>query len=432
MSAWDERYGVMREIVLTGLNHKTAPVETRERLAFSASEAKEALGALRARPEIDEVMLLSSCNRVEVLMAARDCDAAVAASKAVVADFKGLPQADFESCLYTHHDNAAVRHMFRVAASLDSMVVGEPQILGQVKGAYHLAASEKASGPLLNRLMHRTFHVAKRVRSETGIGDSAVSISYAAIELARKIFGSLEGRKILLVGAGEMAELAVEHLIQHQAGDIFVANRTLERGVELARRFNGSAIALEELPEALKEVDIIISSTGSPTYVITRDMVKQGVKSRKGRSIFFIDIAVPRDIDPAINRLSNAYVYDIDDLKEVIDGNIESRNVEAVKAERIVEEGVVAFARWVEGLHTVPTIKAMRSKVGAIAECEVEKTLASLTGLSDEERAAIRRMGQAIVTKVVHDPIRFIKDGCHNRDESRALSYARSIFNLDE
>ncbi|WP_236889678.1 glutamyl-tRNA reductase [Desulfoluna limicola] len=422
----------MREIVLTGLNHKTAPVETRERLAFSASEAKEALGALRARPEIDEVMLLSSCNRVEVLMAARDCDAAVAASKAVVADFKGLPQADFESCLYTHHDNAAVRHMFRVAASLDSMVVGEPQILGQVKGAYHLAASEKASGPLLNRLMHRTFHVAKRVRSETGIGDSAVSISYAAIELARKIFGSLEGRKILLVGAGEMAELAVEHLIQHQAGDIFVANRTLERGVELARRFNGSAIALEELPEALKEVDIIISSTGSPTYVITRDMVKQGVKSRKGRSIFFIDIAVPRDIDPAINRLSNAYVYDIDDLKEVIDGNIESRNVEAVKAERIVEEGVVAFARWVEGLHTVPTIKAMRSKVGAIAECEVEKTLASLTGLSDEERAAIRRMGQAIVTKVVHDPIRFIKDGCHNRDESRALSYARSIFNLDE
>lgn len=432
MPAWDERYGVMREIVLTGLNHKTAPVETRERLAFSASEAKEALGALRARPEIDEVMLLSSCNRVEVLMAARDSDAAVAAAKSVVADFKGLPVADFESSLYTHHDNAAVRHMFRVAASLDSMVVGEPQILGQVKGAYYLAASEKASGPLLNRLMHRTFHVAKRVRSETGIGDSAVSISYAAIELARKIFGSLEGRKILLVGAGEMAELAVEHLIQHQAGDIFVANRTLERGVELARRFSGSAIALEELPEALKEVDIIISSTGSPTYVITRDMVKQVVKSRKGRSIFFIDIAVPRDIDPAINRLSNAYVYDIDDLKEVIDGNIESRNIEAVKAERIVEEGVVAFARWLEGLQTVPTIKAMRSKVGSIAECEVEKTLATLTGLSDEERAAIRRMGQAIVTKVVHDPIRFIKDGCHNRDESRALSYARSIFNLDE
>ena len=422
----------MREIVLTGLNHKTAPVEIRERLAMNRQECIEAIDALREHPDVGEVLLFSTCNRVEILMAAQDGEAAVAAAKAYISTLKEMPVAQFESSLYVHHKEAAVRHMFSVASSLDSMVVGEPQILGQVKDAYYLTASKKASGPLLNRLMHRTFHVAKRVRSETGIGDSAVSISYAAIELARKIFGSLEGRKILLVGAGEMAELAVEHLIQHHVGDILVANRTLDRGVKLARRFHGSAIALEEIPEALKEVDIIISSTGSPTYVITREMLKQVHKSRKGRSIFFIDIAVPRDIDPSINRLSNAYVYDIDDLKEVIDGNIVSRNVEAVKAQRIVEEGVVGFSHWLDGLYTVPTIKEIRSKVETIAVDEVEKTLSGLTGLSDEERAAIRRMGQAIVTKVVHDPIRFVKDGCQNRDESRALSYARSIFNLDE
>lgn len=422
----------MREIVLTGLNHKTAPVAIRERLALNRQECIDAIDALREHPHVDEVMLFSTCNRVEVLMAAKDGDAAVAAAMAYLADLKGLPVAQFQSCLYVHRREEAVRHMFCVAASLDSMVVGEPQILGQVKDAYHLTASKKATGPLLNRLMHRTFHVAKRVRSETGIGDSAVSISYAAIELARKIFGTLEGRKILLVGAGEMAELAVEHLIQHQAGEIFVANRTLERGVELARRFNGSPLSLEEIPEALKEVDIIISSTGSPSWVITRDMVKPAIKSRKGRSLFFIDIAVPRDIDPEINKLSNAYVYDIDDLKEVIDGNIESRKAEAIKAERIVEEGVLAFSRWLAGLHTVPTIKAVRAKVAAIAEGEVERTLASLSNLSEEDRAAIRRMGQAIVTKVAHDPIRFIKDGCHNRDESRTLSYARSLFNLDD
>lgn len=399
---------------------------------MNRQECMEAIDALREHPHVDEVLLFSTCNRVEVLMAARDGEAAVAAAKDYLSRLKGLPVDEFEPSLYEYHREEAVRHMFSVAASLDSMVVGEPQILGQVKDAYHLTAAKKGTGPLLNRLMHRTFHVAKRVRSETGIGDSAVSISYAAIELARKIFGSLEGRKILLVGAGEMAELAVEHLIQHHAGDIFVANRTLSRGVELARHFNGRAIALAEIPETLTEVDIIISSTGSPTCVITREMVKPVIKRRKGRSLFFIDIAVPRDIDPAINRLSNVYVYDIDDLKEVIDGNLETRKAEAIKAERIVEEGVVAFSRWVEGLRTVPTIKAMRAKVASIAEGEVEKTLAGLSGLSEEERAAIRRMGQAIVTKVVHDPIRFVKDGCHNRDESRALSYARSLFNIHE
>ncbi|MCG8470664.1 MAG: glutamyl-tRNA reductase [Desulfobacterales bacterium] len=421
----------MREIVLTGLNHKTAPVEVRERIALSSAEGQDTLEALRMHPDVDEVLLFSTCNRVEVLMAGKDGEKAAAAARECLSRIKGLPVSEFESCLYVHQREEAARHMFCVAASLDSMVVGEPQILGQVKGAYHLAAARKASGPLLNRLMHRTFHVAKRVRSETGIGDSAVSISYAAIELARKIFESLEGRKVLLVGAGEMAELAVEHLIQHQVGEIFVANRTLERGVELARRFNGKAISLSELPGALTEVDIIISSTGSPTYVIDKKMVKGSIKSRRGRSLFFIDIAVPRDIDPGINRLSNTYVYDIDDLKEVIDGNLESRRMEAVKAERIVEEGVVAFSRWLEGLTIVPTIKDMRSKVEGIAMEEVEKTLASIPSLSNADREAIRRMGQAIVTKTLHDPIQFIKNGCHNRDESRALSYARSLFKLD-
>ncbi|MBU1168560.1 MAG: glutamyl-tRNA reductase [Proteobacteria bacterium] len=422
----------MLDIVLTGLNHTTAPVELREKLAFNSEESAGAIEFLKAQPGIREVLLFSTCNRVEVLMTADNGQDAVEIAKKHISQVKNTPLDVFETNLYIHHGQEAVRHIFRVAASLDSMVIGEPQILGQIKEAFRTAVLKKASGVILNRLFHRAFNVAKRVRTETGIGDSAVSISYAAIELAKKIFGDLENRTVLLVGAGEMAELAVEHLIRNRVGDIFVANRTFERGVELASRFSGKAIRFEEIPSALETVDIIISSTGSPTVVISREMVKSAIRTRRNRALFFIDIAVPRDIDPEINRLNNCYVYDIDDLKGVIDGNVETRSKEAIKAERIVDEAVIRFEKWMEGLHIVPTIVDLRDKMKAMAAMELEKTMgSSLKHLSEKEKMAVARMSEALLNKILHDPIQFLKNGGCHRDESVYLSLVRVLFNLD-
>jgi glutamyl-tRNA reductase len=264
----------LADIVLLGLNHKTAPVELRECIAFSEEQTIDALKALARHPSVEEALLFSTCNRVEVLLVTHDSAQAVEAAKRFIADYNQIPLDRFDDALYIHTGDGAVRHVFRVASSLDSLVVGEPQILGQVKEAYRLANAHKTAGVILNRLLHRTFFVAKRIRHETGIGDHAVSISYAAIELGRKIFGSLEGKKVLLVGAGEMAELAVEHLIRNRSGNVLVANRTFTRGVELAERFKGGAVRFEEIPACLEDVDIIIGSTGSPDFVVRRDQVK--------------------------------------------------------------------------------------------------------------------------------------------------------------
>ncbi len=423
----------MFDIVLTGLNHTTAPISLREKLAFTKEESAEAIECLKNDPAVDEVMLFSTCNRVEVLMTAKNGVEALNTAKQYISKAKDTPLTDFEPHLYTYHGHKAVRHMFRVASGLDSMVMGEPQILGQIKEAYRITVKRRASGVVLNRLFHRTFHVAKRVRTETGIGDSAVSISYAAIELAKKIFGSLDGRKVLLVGAGEMAELAVEHLIRNRVGDIFVANRTFERGMELARRFSGQALRFEEIPSALETVDIIISSTGATQVVIGKDMVKPVIKNRRNRSLFFIDIAVPRDIDPDINKLSNCYVYDIDDLKGVIDGNMENRMKEAVKADRIIDESVIRFGRWLEGLNVVPTIVDLKEKMGAMARMELDKTLSSsLKHLPEKDAMALSRMMDALVNKVLHDPIQYLKLKSSHRDEAASLSFVRQLFNLDD
>ena len=422
----------MFDIVLLGLNHKTAPVELRELLAFSKQEAVAVLEGLQKCPDINEVMLISTCNRVEVLLTTSSSINAVNSVKTYISEFKKIPISKFENALYMHDGEEAVRHIFRVASSLDSMMVGEPQILGQIKDAYLTTILKKTSSVILNRLLHKTFFVAKRVRSETGIGDHAVSISYAAIELARKIFGNLEGKKVLLVGAGEMAELAVEHLIRNRVGEIFVANRTFERGVELANRFKGKAIRIEEIPDCLKVVDIIISSTGSPNFVIVRDQVKGVMRSRRNRPIFFIDIAVPRDIDPDINRLNNAYVYDIDDLKGVIEENIKDRNKESIKGERIVDEAVISFKQWFESLDVVPTIVALRNKIDSIARSEIDKTLRSLNHLSDNDHQAIHRMTNALINKILHDPTLFLKsDGCHG-DRFAYIDLTRKLFKLDD
>jgi glutamyl-tRNA reductase len=422
----------MLDIVLLGLNHKTAPVELRECLAFSKDESAATMEALKKYPAIGEIVVISTCNRVEVLMTTANTPKAVDAVKTYISEVKNLPISQFEKSFYIHEGDMAVQHIFRVASSLDSMIVGEPQILGQIKEAYTEATNKKTSGAILNRLMHKTFFVAKRVRTETGIGDHAVSISYAAIELGRKIFGSLEGKKVLLIGAGEMAELAVEHLIRNRIGSISVANRTFKRGVELAKHFNGKAIRLEEIPDCLKVVDIIISSTGSPGFIIKRDQVKGVMRKRRNRPIFFIDIAVPRDIDPEINTVTNSYVYDIDDLKGIIDENIEERNQESLKGERIIEEAVITFWQWYESLDVVPTIVALRNKFDTIAENEITKTMQSLKHLSDNDCQAIYKMTNGLINKILHDPTIFLKsNGCQG-DRSVYLDITRKLFKIDE
>ncbi len=420
----------MPEIVLLGINHKTAPVALRECIAFSGDESIAALQTLHRQPDIDEVLLFSTCNRVELLFVTDNKTRTVSATKNFIAEFNKIPLEQFDDALYIHEGNEAVRHVFRVASSLDSMVVGEPQILGQIKEAYRIATEMKSSGVILNRLLHRTFFVAKRIRTETGIGDRAVSISYAAVELGRKIFGNLAGKSVLLVGAGEMAELAVEHLIRNKASEIYVANRTFENGVKLAKKFNGKAIRFEEITNFLEFTDIIISSTGSPDFVITRDQVKPVIRKRRNRPIFFIDIAVPRDIDPRINRLTNSYVYDIDDLKGVVDDNIEDRQHEAIKGERIVDEAVISFRKWYDSLEVVPTIIALRKKMETIAAAELQKTLQS-NNIPEDSVSAIQKMTDALINKILHDPTIFLKKDGMMEDKSLYIDIVRRLFKLD-
>jgi glutamyl-tRNA reductase len=311
------------------------------------------------------------------------------------------------------------------------MVLGEPQILGQIKSAYRTATDVKSSGVILNRLLHRTFFIAKRIRTETGIGDRAVSISYAAVELGRKIFGELAGKTVLLIGAGEMAELAVEHLIRNNATDIYVANRTFETGVELAKTFKGSAIRFEEITGFLAYADIIISSTGSPDYVISREQVKGMIRKRRNRPLFFIDIAVPRDIDPRVNQLTNSYVYDIDDLQGVVDDNMEDRQQEAVKGERIIDEAVIHFRQWYDSLEAVPTIIDLRKKMESIAAAEIQKTLQSQK-IPEESAPAIQKMAGALINKILHDPTVFLKKDGMAGDKALYIDAVRKLFKLDE
>jgi len=420
-------------IILIGVNHKTAPIELREKLAFSDTQTQAAMELLHQSSHISEAMIISTCNRVEVVMVTSNHTLAPETVLSFISKTKSVSPPRVKAAAYIYSGDDAVRHMFRVASSLDSMMIGEPQILGQVKTAYKTAVNHKSTGVILNQLLHKAFSVAKRIRSETGIGGHAVSISYAAVELARKIFDSLDDKIVLLVGAGEMAELAVEHLIQKTSSKNFlVANRTFSVGVELAGRFNGKAIRLEEIPDKLAHVDIIISSTGSPDFVITKNHVKPIMRKRKNRPLFFIDIAVPRDIDPAINRISNAYVYDIDDLQGIIHENIETRNKESIKAERIVDESVIKFTDWHENLDVVPTIIALRKKLNTIVEMELSKTMQTLQPLTPKDRLSFKKMTDAMINKILHDPTLFLKNPGTHRNKSVYLNFARKLFNLDD
>lgn len=429
----------MPDIILIGLNHKTAPVELREKLSFTSEETLLALEFLKKDPDIREGLVFSTCNRTEVLFipetngqAEKDQAGKDRSGKIIefISRHKHIGIPEFKSALYIHEGEDAIRHLFRVSSSLDSMVVGEPQILGQIKQAYRIAVESGCSGVLLNRLMHKSFSIAKKVRRETGIGDNAVSISYAAIELANKIFTDLSEKSVLLLGAGEMAELAVEHLLSNKVKEIIVANRTFKNAVSLADKFNGKAVKFEEREDAVAQVDIIISSTGATDYVLTHDQIRKAMKKRHHKTLFFIDIAVPRDIDPKINSISNAYVYDIDDLKNIVESNIEQRGKETVKAERLIDEAVLKFQKWLESLAIVPTIKALNDKMTSIVEMECKKTLSAMKHLTKEDVEAIQRMTQAIASRTIHDPIRFLRNTGDHRDDSLYLNVTRQLFNL--
>ena len=422
----------MDRIVLIGLNHKTAPVEIRERFNVVCVDSRGPLSDLVRLRSLRESFYLSTCNRMEVLCTTPRLDEGIGALVGLLAEIYGQTGAALKPYLYIHIDQDAVKHLFRVACSLDSMVVGEPQILGQIKDAYRQATEAKAPGVVLNRLLHKSFSVAKRVRTETRIGSSAVSISYAAVELAKKIFGELQGKTALLIGAGEMAELAAEHLISNGIERIIVANRTLERALSLARRFNGSTVPWEELVEELSKTDIIISSTGSPQPILSGRQVRKRMRARRNRPLFFIDIAVPRDIDPEVNRIDNVYLYNIDDLQGIVEINQAERIKEAARAEHIISAEALKFDTWLRTLEVVPTIVCLREKAEQIREAEIRKTLGQLDSLSGGEIEAIHVLTRSVVNKLLHDPILFLKRISTRRRKDFYLDVARKLFHLDE
>lgn len=420
-----------RQIYTVGLNHKTAAVEVRERFALSAPEFSKN-SAIPLTGKITEAAVLSTCNRVEITAVGTAADAPDEMLAAWAAARQSTVK-ELSPYVYVHAGREAVSHFFHVASSLDSMILGEPQILGQMKSAYRRAVTLKTSRVILNRLFHRAFTVAKRVRTETAIASSAVSISYAAVELAKRIFGDMSTYTVMLIGAGEMAELAATHLLHAGIKDILVANRTLERAQTLATQFNGKAFELAALPSKLHEADIIISSTGAPDLVITPEPVKRIMKKRKNKPMFFIDIAVPRDIDPAINNLDNVYLYDIDDLKEVVETNMGQRREEARKAQSIVEEECALFLDWLDSLALQPTITDMVKRGERIAHDELLKTTKRLGNIDQATCDAIKDMLTAVIKKMSHDPIMFLKEQYHlqKNEGEQCIDYARRMFNLD-
>jgi glutamyl-tRNA reductase len=421
----------MITILTIGMNHETAPVELRERFAFADEAVDDIMNDLRSIKNIKESLLISTCNRFEILLTTEKGDDAKGSVIGFLSRLSGIPAQELEPSLYVYENYEAIRHIFRVGASLDSMVVGEPQILGQVKNAYRSAVEHKSSSVILNRLMHKTFSLAKKIRTETEIADSPVSISFAAVELAKKIFGDLKGKKSLLIGAGEMAELAATYLLSNQIDRILVANRTFAKAVELADQFRGTAISFDEIAQQLQEVDIVISSTGSSEPIIFEHQVKETMRPRKNRPLFFIDIAVPRDVEPHVNRIDNVFLYDIDDLKGVVDSNIDKRKKEAVKAERIVEEGVIKFSQWLKTLEVVPTIVALQDKCEEIRRIELKKTLSSLDGLSDSQKKDVESLTLSITKKILNNPILFLKRKQDRDSQNLYLDVTRKLFDLD-
>jgi glutamyl-tRNA reductase len=403
-------------LVLTGVNYKTAPIELRERIAISREELPQTTRALAGEPGVTECLIVSTCNRVEMLVAtdAPDADLAGFLHRQFGLDPKLLlPH------IYEHRDQEAVRHLFRVAASLDSMVVGEPQILGQVKDAFAVARSAGTVGGQLEHLLQCTFAAAKKVRSETEIGSNSVSIASVAVELARKIFGSLEGRTVFLVGAGKMSELAARHLVQQGAGAILVSNRTVERARRMAEEFKGRVIPFEQLYDSVSEADIVISSTGAPHPIFRPEHGKAFLQRRRNRPMFFIDIAVPRDVDPAMGKLEGIFVYDVDDLQQVAAAHMEERSRSAADAETLIAAEVERFHLRQRTVSAAPAIVALQQQAEEIRQAELKRIQARLGTLSPEQSNAVEALTRALMNKFLHPPMQALKQAAREGDAAR-------------
>jgi glutamyl-tRNA reductase len=420
------------KLLITGLNHRTAPVEVRERLAFEEKTLPDALDRLKQQPGLLEGMILSTCNRVEVAVTADEQADAEECVDGFIAESRSVTREWVSPYLYRHDGQNAIRHLFRVASSLDSMVVGEPQILGQLKTAYALAKERGAVNGFLDLVLTRAFNVAKRVRTETDIGESAVSVSYAAVELARDIFGSLAGKRVLLVGAGKMAESAARHLKRAGVSEIVVTNRTRERAETLAAEFDGKVADYDKFLGTLSGIDIVLASSGAPHYILTRDQVRAVIGQRRNRPMFLIDIAVPRNIDPEVNTLDNVFLYDIDDLDRVVDSNLKGRIQVATEAEEIIREEVERMMARLKVREVTPTIVSLQEQLEQLRAAEIERARGRLGALTPQQEEAIEQITRGIINKIAHGPISEMRKQAGDPAGIHVVSLVRRLFRLGD
>ncbi len=423
------------EIVVVGVNHQAAPVAVREMLAFTPSQMDSALSALHERTA--EGVLLSTCNRTEIYAVVPSAEDGLREIMGFLGDFHGgrfhgAHPEHMTRFLFSLSGQDAVRHLFAVASGLESMIIGEPQILGQVRQAYVAAAARGTAGPVLSWVFLHALKAGKRVRTDTGISRNAASVSHAAVEVARKALGTIAGRSILLIGAGEMAELAARNLLDNGCTDLVVTNRTYKRAVALATQFGGRAAEFKQLPRLLAETDIAITCTGAPAFVVHPEDVRSAMELRPERPLFLVDIAVPRDVDPDVKQVANVFLHDIDDLQLVRAANLEERQKEAAAAGEIIEDELRAFDLWWSSLHVVPTIRALRDRADEIRRVELEKALGRLGDISDRQRSTVEALASGIVNKILHQPTVRLKSCCADHSGTAYAMTLRELFGLEE
>ncbi|MCC3356532.1 glutamyl-tRNA reductase [Bacillus sp. REN16] len=418
--------------IMVGLNYKTAPVEIREKLTFDSESIVQAMNELKGKKSILENIIVSTCNRTEIYAVVDQLHTGRYYIKEFLSQWFGIDKEEFTPYLNIFENDGAVEHLFHVTCGLNSMVVGETQILGQVRSSFLSAQEKGTSGTVFNHLFKQSITLAKRAHSETEIGSNAVSVSYAAVELAKKIFGDLSNKKVLILGAGKMGELAVQNLHGSGVGKVTVMNRTFEKAQSLADKFQGEAKAIEELQCALVDADILISSTGAKGYVVTKEMMQDVERMRKGRPLFMVDIAVPRDLDPELTELESVFLYDIDDLEGIVEANLQERKVAAEEIELMIESEIVEFKNWLNTLGVVPVISALRDKALAIQAETMESIERKMPNLSERERKVLNKHTKSIINQLLKDPILQAKELAAQPNAQESLALFMKIFNIED
>jgi glutamyl-tRNA reductase len=419
-------------IIVVGLNYRTAPVEVRERFAFSEKDLPIALKQLQQTKSIMECVIVATCNRTELYAVVDRPHLCGHYIRSFMEQWFKLPRDQFTADLYMYEDEKAIEHLFRVTCGLDSMVIGETQILGQVRNAFLLAQEQKTTGTLFNSIFKQGITLAKKAHSETSIGEAAVSVSYAAVELGKRIFGQFGGKTVMIIGAGKMSELTAKHLYASGVKRVFVVNRTYDRAVQLADKFNGTPLSMADAIQKLPETDIVISSTGSDGYVLTRDQMAEAMQKRKSRPLFMIDIAVPRDLDPGIASVENIFLYDIDDLEGIVESNLDQRRTEAAKIELFIHDEIAAFRQWYKTLGVAPIIRALQDKAANIHKETMDSLTNKLPDLGERELKIIRKLTKSIVNQMLHDPIDRVKELAGEKHADEAMDMFVKIFALEE